>query len=262
MAELFAVGGRRATASELAAIHILRGLPAAELSRLLRDVVPLEVAEGQVVIHEGDPADALYLVASGSFAAFRDAVGQPVHLLSRLDPGDFFGELGFFGDGKAAASVRASAAGRLLRIAAGPLLAFLDRHPDIHQRLQAASADRYSRLLATALELGRRREVRIKCSEKVQLRPAGGGWTPALLENLSLGGACIEGAPAAWREGDDVAFELGLASGELPLAGRISWREDDKVGLAFTPLDERHDAMIQMAIRVLLHGRAQPAKPT
>lgn len=261
MAELFAVGARRVSASELATIHILRGLSAADLTRLARDVVPLEVPEGQVVIHEGEPADALYLVGAGSFAAFRDAVGQPVHLLSRLDKGDFFGDLGFFGDGRCAASVRASEAGRLLRIAEAPLLSFLERHPDIHRQLQAISADRFSRLLASTLELGRRREVRIKCSERVTLRLGDGSVAPALLENLSLGGACIAAAPSAWREGVEVAFSLGLESGVLPLAGRISWREDDKVGLAFRPLDDRHDAMIQMAIRVLLHGRAQPAKP-
>lgn len=261
MPELFAVGARRVSASELAAIGILRGVPAAELTRLAREVVPLEVPEGQVVIHEGEPADALYLVAAGSFAAFRDAVGQPVHLLSRLDKGDFFGELGFFGDGRCAASVRASGAGRLLRIAEAPLLSFLERHPVIHEQLQAISADRYSRLLASTLELGRRREVRIKCSERVTLGLASGS-VPALLENLSLGGACIAGAPPGWREGVEVAFSLGLESGELPLAGRISWREDDKVGVAFVPTSDRHDAMIQMAIRVLLHGRAQPVKPT
>lgn len=256
MAELFAVGRRAVGAGELAGIAILRDLPAAELSLLAREAVPLAVAEGQVVIHEGDPADALYLVAEGSFAAFRDAVGQPVHLLARLHRGDFFGEAGLFGSGRCAASVRATQPGRLLRIAAEPLLAFLERHPSLREQLQASGAARYSQLLASALELGRRREVRIKCSEEVILALDDGRHLPALLENLSLGGACIAGAPPGWRTDTDVAFELGLKSGVLPLAGRISWREDDTVGVSFTPLDDRHDARIQMVIRLLLQSRS------
>lgn len=256
MAELFAVGRRAVEAKELARIGILRGLPPEELELLARDAVPLAVSEGQVVIHEGDAADAIYLVAEGSFAAFRDAVGQPVHLLARLHQGDFFGELGFFGSGRCAASVRATRPSRLLRLAAEPLLVFLERHPSLREQLQATGAARYSHLLASALELGRRREVRIKCSEEVVLALDDGRRVPALLENLSLGGACIAGAPPGWRMDADVAFELALGTGALPLAGRISWREDDRVGLSFTPLDERHDSRIQMAIRLLLEGRS------
>jgi len=254
MAELFAAGRRRALARELGEIGILRGLPPAELEALAEHAVPHAVEEGEVVIQEGSPADALYLITAGSFAAFRDAVGQPVHLLARLRKGDYFGELGFFGDGRCAASVRASQAGRVLRIGAAPLNDFLERHPYLREHLQAVGAARYSHLLASALELGRRREVRIKCSEEVMLVEAGARF-PALLENLSLGGACFGAAPAGWLTDTDVAFELHFRGGVLPLAGRISWREEDKVGLAFTPLDGRHDAMVQMAIRLLLQGR-------
>ncbi len=256
MAELFAVGRRDVQVRELAGIAILKGLPAEELILLARSAVPLAVAEGQVVIREGDPAEAIYLVSAGSFAVFRDAVGQPVHLLARLHAGDYFGELGFFGTGQCAASVRATQPGRLLRIAADPLDAFLERHPDLRERFQASVAARYSQLLASALELGRRREVRIKCSEEVVLALDDGRRTSALLENLSLGGACLAGVPPGWRQDADVAFELGVRGYALPLAGRISWREDDKVGLAFAPLDERHDAMIQMVIRLLLQNRS------
>lgn len=254
MAELFAVGPRKVRGSELTGVALLKGLPPQELALLARDMVPLQVAEGQVVIHEGAPADALFFVKAGSFAAFRDAVGQPVHLLARLHPGDFFGELGFYGDGRCAASVRASQDGELLRIAADKLLPFLDRHPDLRDRLQATSAARYSHLLASALELGRRREVRIKCSEEILLGLEDGRRVPALLENLSLGGACIAGAPPGWHQDREVSFELCLQKGVVPLAGRVTWREDDKVGLAFTPLDDRHDAMVQMAIRLLLQS--------
>lgn len=256
MAELFAVGPRKVRASELTSIRLFAGLPLQELTQLARELVPLEVADGQVVIHEGEPADAFYLVKSGSFAVFRDAVGQPVHLLTRLHAGDYFGELGFFAEGRCAASVRASQDGELLRLGAAGLAALLERQPGLRERLQAESAARYSHLLASALELGRRREVRIKCSEEVWLETGDGRRLPALLENLSLGGACIAGAPPAWRQDAEVSFELGLRGGVLPLAGRISWREGDKVGLAFHPLDPRHDARIQMAIRVLLQGRA------
>lgn len=252
---LFAVGSRPIEASELAELELISELSAAELDELSREAVPLQVAEGQVVFHEGEPAEAFYLVLAGEFAAYRDALGQPVHLLARLSRGDFFGELGILTSGHYVASVRASTAGELLRIKTEPLLELLQRHPAIHERLQATSSARYSHLLATSLELGRRREVRIKCSEPVQLALDDGSRIPALLENLSLGGACLAGVPAGWHHDTDVAFGLHLREHVLPLAGRITWHMGDKVGIAFTPLDQRHDALIQMAIRLLLHSR-------
>jgi len=256
MPELFAVGGRQVEAGELAELELLSDLSPKELATLAREAVPLVVAAGQIVFQEGEPAEAFYLVTSGSFVAFRDAVGQPVHLLSRLGRGDFFGELGLFtADGHYHASVRASERSEVLRILAEPLFEILQNHPDLRERLQATSASRYSHLLASALELGRRREVRIKCSEPAELELQDGRVTPTLLENLSLGGACLDGVPASWRHETEVAFGLRLRQHVLPLAGKVTWHMGDKVGIAFTPLDERHDARIQMVIHLLLHGR-------
>lgn len=256
MSELFAVGGRRVEAAELADLELLQELSTEELETLAREAVPLVVAEGQVVFHEGEPAEAFYLVLSGSFVAFRDAVGQPVHLLSRLGRGDYFGELGLFtASGNYHASVRASERSEVLRILAEPLFAVLQNHPHLRERLQAASASRYSHLLASALELGRRREVRIKCSEKVELELPDGRVVAALLENLSLGGACIDGVPKSWHHDTEVSFGLRLRDRVLPLAGKVTWHVGNKVGVAFTPLDERHDARIQMVIHLLLHDR-------
>lgn len=259
MAELFAVGQRRLGVADLQEIELLRNLDTSDFELLAKEAVPLKVAPGQIVFHEGEPAEAFYLILDGTFVAFRDAVGQPVHLIARLCRGDFFGELGLLTGGRYVASVRASESGELLRIASEPLFAILHRHPDLHERLQATSSARYSHLVATALELGRRREVRIKCSERVGLRLEDGRVVPALLENLSLGGACIGGVPGSWHHDTDIRFGLQLLGHELELAGRVTWHMGDKAGVAFTPLDEHHDARIQMVIRILLHSRPERA---
>lgn len=260
MAELFAVGRRRLEAADLRELELLEELDAEDLELLAKEAVPLKVAPGQVIFHEGEPAEAFYLILAGSFVAFRDAVGQPVHLIARLYAGDFFGELGLLTGGRYVASVRAAEPGELLRIAAEPLFAILHRHPNLYERLQATSSARYSHLVATALELGRRREVRIKCSEPIGLRLEDGKIVPALLENLSLGGACLDGVPSGWHHDTDVRFGVLLRGQELELAGRVTWHMGNKAGVAFTPLDEQHDSRIQMVIRILLHSR--PERPS
>ncbi len=236
----------------LCRVSLFQDLDEHELRRLNRRFVELDVPRHAVVVREGEATTGFYVVRQGAVAVFREAVGKPVQLLARLHAGDFFGELGIFGEGRHTASVRASLPSRILRITRQDLIDFFGDHPEIEQKLQLAAARKHLTNVTSMLELGRRREVRIHLGLPVQLEVAAGAVRQATLENLSLNGLALGDAPAQWQVDEEVSFGLGLREGLLKLEGRVVWRREATVGVMFEKLVPNHDTIIQMAIRVAL----------
>jgi len=258
MANLFEVAPGPLRGAELRRFELFQELEEGELDRLARWFVELRVPAHAVILREGEPAASFYLLCSGSVAVFRDAVGQPVQLLARLHSGDFFGSLGLLGEGRSSASVRASEPTRLLEISNDDFRRFLADHPEIGDKLRQTASRRHSVYAASALELGRRREVRIRCAREVTLRLDDGTARTVTLENLSVGGVCLEGVPESWQPGRTVYFWLALREGELDLSGRVAWRRGDAAGVAFVKRSPNHDMILQMAIRLLLEMPSRP----
>ena len=248
----FKVKKAQAAAEDLGRVELFRDLDHDELQRLADRFVEIEVEAGRLVLQQGQPSAEFYVLAEGALAVFRDVIGSPVQLLARLHPGDFFGELGLFVEGQNVASVRASEPARVLKISKQGLLRFLEDHPPIFHKLQMAAARRHSANMAAALEMGRRREVRIRCRHEVLIKLEDGEAHPVLIENLSLGGICLSGLPEGWQLGEEVTFWLGIRENEIELHGRVAWLRDGATGLAFVRRSPNHDMIIQMATRLLL----------
>ncbi len=93
------------------------------VENLARQSTVVDVAPGEAVVRQGAPADALFLIESGTLnVKSHDEANHEVELAS-LGPGDFFGEIGLLQSIPRTATVTATTPGRLLRIA-GP--AFLE----------------------------------------------------------------------------------------------------------------------------------------
>lgn len=75
--------------------RLLQGLSRAALEHLLPIVQPIAVDEDEVVFDEGDPADYLYLIESGTVRISKRGRGGGQETLSYLEEGDFFGEMAF-----------------------------------------------------------------------------------------------------------------------------------------------------------------------
>ena len=74
----------------------------ANLERVARNMVPLEVAAGVVVIREGDAGDRFYVIEAGTVV-----VSKAGAALVTLGPGDFFGEIALLRDVPRTATVKA-----------------------------------------------------------------------------------------------------------------------------------------------------------
>src|SRR4051812_17124051 len=92
-------------------------LPADALARLVNGFQPLAVAAGELVVREGDPPGAMFVVTQGRLRAFRttDGVEKDVAYLRR---GDFFGERSLIKREPRAAGVEALQDCSLLRLPA------------------------------------------------------------------------------------------------------------------------------------------------
>lgn len=237
---------------DLRQVELFRDLDDHALARLAQEFVEIHLPVDYPIFREGAPVDAFYVVKEGRVVVYRDAVGKPVQLLTRVGPFEFFGEFALFTQCDSTISARTTEPSCLLKIDKGALLDFLEAQPVIALKLEMAAAKRHTINAAAALELGQRNEVRIRVCRRVRLTLEDGSTRPVMLDNLSSGGLSLRGAPEAWNEGDFVAFDLHLSPDVLSCEGRVAWVHGDLVGLAFTDCSEDHDALVQRSLRHLL----------
>ena len=97
-------------------VPMFAGLDEPQLSVLVRMVVRKSFARNIVIIAAGDPTDSLYIILNGRLKVLMsDGEGREV-ILSILDPGEFFGEMGLLDDSPRSASVVAIEPCELLSI--------------------------------------------------------------------------------------------------------------------------------------------------
>lgn len=63
------------------------------------------LTSGQIVFHEGDKADALFVIREGKVAVYQGH--DPPKLVTHLGPGDLFGEMAAYNESKRTATIRA-----------------------------------------------------------------------------------------------------------------------------------------------------------
>ncbi|HEX6656240.1 MAG TPA: ATP-binding protein, partial [Candidatus Limnocylindria bacterium] len=139
----------------LRAAPLFAGLSDADLERLAGTVETHHLAPGELLLREGDPGDAMYVVVSGELEVTKRA-GATEQPLARVGPGAIQGEIAALQGTERQASVRAITDVEVLRIPREGLLALLDSGPD------AALA-----LVRTVLERLRSLELFVRQREKL-----------------------------------------------------------------------------------------------
>ena len=105
---------------------LFTGLSGEELYPVAEIAEPAEFTAGGVVVREGDPGDALFVVASGTFRIEKGAAK-----LRALSAGAVVGELALLAGAPRAASVVALTDGKVLRIPRAEFEALLDESPEL-----------------------------------------------------------------------------------------------------------------------------------
>jgi small-conductance mechanosensitive channel/CRP-like cAMP-binding protein len=123
-------------------------LSAQEKEALLKAMKRREFGAGDTVFEQGSPGDALFLVDSGVVSIYRHGVAEGSEEISRLGPGDSFGEDVFDG-GPHDATVRALTRTILYEIPRADVIPLLTAHPELQEALEQALAEG-RRLVASA----------------------------------------------------------------------------------------------------------------
>jgi len=106
----------------------------------------LAFAPGDVIFHEGDPADTAYIVIKGDIELLTDT-SEGLVLMATVAPQQSFGELALFCDGPRLCTARARSHVEVLRLTRPAYTALAARYPDIAHVIIAS----LSRRLAAAL---------------------------------------------------------------------------------------------------------------
>lgn len=126
---------------------------------LVRQATTIEVGEGELLVREGDAADAFYVVLSGRLQVFTQAAAGQLVVLTHLDPGQHFGEQALLdAAGKRSASVRGLApSSSVARLSREHLAASLASSPELEEGLrslgQRQQEERLSRRTSLVREL-------------------------------------------------------------------------------------------------------------
>lgn len=119
------------------AIALLDALGDDSSSWVLQSTHERDVAQGEVLVAEGEPVEALYVVGQGLLhVTSEDAPGR----LAVLGPGDLVGEMSFLGAGVATATVRAAERATVLSLPQDELHAKVQAEPAFSARLHRALA--------------------------------------------------------------------------------------------------------------------------
>jgi signal transduction histidine kinase len=93
--------------------RLFEGIEPDLLKQIRKQVDVLEFKSGEVVFHEGDPGDSLYLVGEGSVKISKEDRGGREQILDYIKPGNFFGEMALL-EGKPRSAMATAAEPTLL----------------------------------------------------------------------------------------------------------------------------------------------------
>jgi CRP-like cAMP-binding protein len=97
---------------EIASMAAFSELRPSERDLLLTRLSDESFEAGQVIIRQGEAGDRFYVIRQGRVEVLLEEPGQPVHRVTELGPGDFFGELALLLSAPRSATVRALTAVR------------------------------------------------------------------------------------------------------------------------------------------------------
>ena len=117
------------TLDALRATPLFAQLPEADLRRLADKAEALTLAPGELLIREGDPGDAMYVVVTGELDVTKLTGGNEIEL-ARVGPGTIQGEMSAIEGRPRSASVRAITEADVLRVSRDALLAVFAVTPE------------------------------------------------------------------------------------------------------------------------------------
>lgn len=119
----------------LRAVPVFASLGDEHVERLSGQVIRRELAKGELATIEGQPAEGLYVVASGRFKRFKISPEGQEQILMFLQAGESFGEVPLLDGGPDPASTQAMEPGVLYVLSRSRFEALVQQSPDLARGL-------------------------------------------------------------------------------------------------------------------------------
>jgi NTE family protein len=120
-------------------VEIFRDLEDAERARLAAELETLNLKRGDVLVRQGEMADALYVVVTGRFSV---TVAGRRQMITELGPGQPVGEIAFLAGGVRTATVTALRDSLVLRLGRAEFEELSSKNPSIWHTLTVTLARR------------------------------------------------------------------------------------------------------------------------
>ncbi|MEI2766442.1 MAG: Crp/Fnr family transcriptional regulator [Dermatophilaceae bacterium] len=112
---------------------------------LLHEMSSSRLERGDILFHEGDPGDTLYVIGEGKVKLGRTSSDGRENLIAILGPGEMFGELSLFDPGPRTMTATAVAETQLMGLGNESLTTLLSGRPEVSKALLASLAKRLRR---------------------------------------------------------------------------------------------------------------------
>jgi CRP-like cAMP-binding protein len=160
----------------LKSIPYFSGLSPNELDSIKELIFEKTAERGEIILLEGEPAEALYFVASGVVKVFMTSLEGKEQILNLVRPGESFNELPIFDGGPNPASAQAMGAVVVYGISKADMEVVLRNNPQVALNVIKVLAGRVRHLVSLVEDLSFRRVVgRVA---KILLEHAGDGAGP------------------------------------------------------------------------------------
>jgi diguanylate cyclase (GGDEF)-like protein len=121
--------------SLLSSVGVFSLLSAEEIALVSEHLSNAELAAGEILFHEGDNGNDMYILADGAVAVSIKLPDGDTREIARFSPGDFFGEMSIFDDAPRSASCQAISRSTLLCLSRHAFSNVMSEHPAIAQKL-------------------------------------------------------------------------------------------------------------------------------
>ena len=91
----------------LRGVRLFKAMAGPEIAELRQSLRERALRKGQVLLRQGDPGDEMYLVLRGTVLVSRLVTGRVEHVIARIGPGEFFGEMSLLADSPRSATIQA-----------------------------------------------------------------------------------------------------------------------------------------------------------
>ena len=129
-------------------IPFFAGLPTARLKLIAYTAEVIRFEAGEVIVRQGDPADAVYIIVEGEAEVWVASDKGSEIQLNTMGPNTIFGEIAVLTQGRRTTTVRAKDQVVTFKIAAKLFLDLVRQSPEIGMQVMTVLAQRLERVTA------------------------------------------------------------------------------------------------------------------